>query len=363
MRDKLQKIKQQILDELKRTQTLEQLDDLHKKYFSRKSGELNRLIKDIRQVEKELKPIMGKFVNEIKEEVERAFNEVKDKLTIKSRVTSQKSKVFDLTLPGTSKDIGNLHPLTQVQEEIEDVFKSLGFMILDGPELESDWYNFEALNIPADHPAREMQDTFYINNQEIRDKKQINSKFHPESSSGPNPKLVMRTHTSNVQVRAMEKYGVPLRCIVPGRVFRHEATDSRHEHTFYQVEGLMIDENIFLSHLKAVIDAFIKAILGQQFKMRLRPGFFAFVEPGLEVDLYCVLCQGKGCRVCKYTGWTEFMGAGLVHPHVLRAGGVDPQKYAGFAFGFGLERIAMMKYGIDDIRLFHCGDLRFLRQF
>jgi phenylalanyl-tRNA synthetase alpha chain len=198
-----------------------------------------------------------------------------------------------------------------------------------------------------------MQDTFYINS-----KFQISNPKREE-----NQRLVLRTHTSNVQVRALEKYGVPLRCIVPGRAYRNEATDARHEHTFHQIEGLMVDKNISIANRKAVLDAVIKSILGADFKTRIRPGYFPFVEPGLEVDLSCVLCKGAGCRVCKQIGWVEFCGAGMVHPNVLKAGGIDSQKYSGFAFGFGLERLAMMKHGIDDIRLFESGDLRFLEQF
>lgn len=350
MRDKLQKIKSEIIVELERTKTLKQLADLKNRYFGRRSGAFRQLAKDIKNLAAEQRPLAGKVLNEIKVEVEKIMDELKDQFA-QVKPKNKAATVFDATLPGTRPDLGSLHPLTQVRREIERVFCSLGFMILDGPELESEWYNFEALNIPADHPARDMQDTFYVKNQNS------NSKIQKKN------RLVMRTHTSNVQVRAMEKYGAPLRCVVPGRVYRNEATDARHEHTFHQVEGLMIDENISIGNLKAVTDAVIRAILGENYQTRIRPGFFAFVEPGLEIDLSCKICAGHGCKVCKGSGWVEFMGAGMVHPNVLRAGGIDPQKFSGFAFGFGLERIAMMKYGIDDIRLFHSGDLRFLKQF
>lgn len=354
LQEKFKKIRQEIMDELKRTKTLEQLEDIQKKYFSRASGEMTKLIKEIKELAEEERPKVGKLANEVKQEAEEWFVKIKNEL---QGEPENRQKIFDPTLPGEKYQLGRLHVLTETRREIERIFVAMGFMIVDGPELESEWYNFEAVNVPAWHPARDMQDTFYIN-----------PKSNPPAG-GQNPKqeesqrLVLRTHTSNVQVRAMEKYGVPLRCIVPGRVYRNEATDARHEHTFHQVEGLMLDKNISIANLKAALDAVIKSILGPDFKTRIRPGYFPFVEPGLEVDLSCVLCKGAGCRVCKQTGWVEFCGAGMVHPHVLKAGGVDPSKYSGFAFGFGVERLAMMRYGVDDIRLFHSSDLRFLRQF
>jgi phenylalanyl-tRNA synthetase alpha chain len=218
----------------------------------------------------------------------------------------------------------------------------MGFMILDGPELESDYYNFEALNIPTWHPARDTQDTFYIEAKE---------------------KLLLRTQTSPVQVRAMQKYGAPLRCVVPGRVFRNEATDVSHDHTFYQLEGLMIDKDISITNLIAVMKELLSGIFKREVNVRLRPGYFPFVEPAFELDIQCLICGGKGCSVCKQSGWLELLPCGLVHPNVLKAGGIDPKKYSGFAFGLGLTRLVMMKYKIDDIRLLQSGDLRFLNQF
>ena len=253
----------------------------------------------------------------------------------------------DATLPGKKIENGHLHPITLLQNDLEDMFSSMGFMILDGPEIESDYYNFEALNIPKDHPARDMQDTFYI------DKKNKNKKFD----------MVMRTHTSPVQVRAMQKYGTPLKCIIQGRVFRCEETDACHDTTFDQLEGFMIDKNISISNLIAVLKEMLLGIFKKEIKIRVRPGYFPFVEPGLEVDIYCEICNGKGCPSCKHSGWLEMIGAGMIHPNVLKAGGIDSKKYSGFAFGLGLTRLAMMKYGIDDIRLFNSGDLRFLEQF
>ncbi|MFH1326251.1 MAG: phenylalanine--tRNA ligase subunit alpha [Candidatus Falkowbacteria bacterium] len=267
--------------------------------------------------------------------------------------SQQQNNFFDVTLPGEKIVSGHLHPLTLVQRDLEKIFKSMGFMILEGPELESDYYNFEALNIPKTHPARDMQDTFYVKSQIDTNQKQIST----------NTNLVMRTHTSNVQVRAMEKYGAPMRAVALGRIFRNEATDASHEHTFHQIEGIMIDENISLANLAAVLKEMFVGLYQQEVNIRMRPGYFPFVEPGLEIEMSCVFCQGKGCSVCKKTGWVEMLGAGLVHPNVLRAGKIDPDKYQGFAFGTGIERLAMLKYGIDDIRLFNSGDLHFLTQF
>jgi len=262
---------------------------------------------------------------------------------------AEKTKLnnFDPTLPGEKINSGHLHPLTLVRRDLEKVFSSMGFMVLEGPELESDYYNFEALNIPSTHPARDMQDTFFI------DKKNKNEEFD----------LVMRTQTSPMQVRAMKEHGAPLRAVVVGRTYRNEATDASHEHSFHQIEGLMIDEEISLANLKAVLQEMLSGIYQQEIKVRIRPGYFPFVEPGLEVDMSCTFCKGKGCSICKKTGWVEMLGAGLVHPNVLKAGGIDPKKYQGFAFGMGIERMAMLKYGINDIRLFHSGDLHFLKQF
>lgn len=230
---------------------------------------------------------------------------------------------------------------------MEQIFSDMGFAVMDGPEVESEYYNFEGLNIPADHPARDMQDTFFVKDKE-------------QQKHG---RLVLRTHTSPVQVRTMEKYGAPLRVIVPGRVFRYEATDASHDSTFYQVEGLLIDKNISLAHLKGVMKEFLSRLFGKEVKVRFRPGYFPFVEPGLELDFSCLICNEKGCSVCKRTGWVEFMGAGMVHPNVLKAGGIDSKIYQGWAFGFGLTRLVMMRYGIDDIRLLQSGDIRFLKQF
>lgn len=237
---------------------------------------------------------------------------------------------------------GHLHPMTKMIQEINSIFFSLGFEIVDGPEMESEYYNFDALNVPKDHPSRDMQDTFWI-----KGKKET----------------VLRTHTSNVQIRYMEKHEPPIRIISPGKVFRNEATDATHEAMFYQIEGLMVDENVTLANLKGVLEIFFEKFFGKKIRVRFRPSFFPFVEPGAEVDMSCFKCEGKGCSICKNTGWIEILGAGMVHPNVLKAVGIDSDKYQGFAFGGGIERLGMLKYGIDDMRLFYSGDLRFVNQF
>lgn len=254
---------------------------------------------------------------------------------------------MDFTLPGKKIKQGHLHPITQILNEFEDLFTSMGFMVLDGPEVESDYYNFEALNIPKNHPARDIQDTFYL----------------CEKSAQNKYDLVMRTHTSPVQVRAMQKYGTPLRCIVPGRVFRAEATDISHDHTFHQIEGLVVDKDISICNLIAILEELLKGVFKKRVDIRVRPGYFPFVEPGLEVDMKCLICKGRGCSTCKNSGWLEMLGAGMIHPNTLKAGGIDSKKYSGLAFGLGVERLVMMRYGIDHIRHFFSGDLRFSKQF
>lgn len=325
---------------------LKSLETLEVEYLGRK-GKLTALFGKLGRLPEHERKSTGQKLNEIKQFLEEKFAERKKMLFEKSVKQELEEGWVDVTAPGISHEIGHIHPLAQVQYEVERIFSEMGFAIMDGPEIESEYYNFEGLNIPSWHPARDMQDTFFIEG----------------SADKKHGRLVLRTHTSPVQVRTMEKYGAPLRIIVPGRVFRNEATDARHEHTFDQVEGLMIDRDISLAHLKGVMEEFLTRLFSRVMKVRFRPGYFPFVEPGLELDISCTLCQEKGCRVCKYTGWIEFMGAGMVHPNVLHAGGIDPLKYQGWAFGFGLTRLTMMKFGIDDIRLFLSGDLRFLQQF
>jgi len=343
MEEKLKELKQQILAGLGKVNSADARRGLEIKYLGRK-GELTKILRAVADLSATEKKTLGKLANDIKKEIQEKFAEVKAALE-----KGAKESFVDATLPGIRAEAGHRHPITILQNEIEDLFAAMGFMVLEGPELESDFYNFTALNIPPDHPARDMQDTFYVE-----------TPLNPPLSGGS---LLMRTQTSPMQIRAMQKYGAPLRVVVPGRCFRSEATDVRHEHTFYQLEGLMIDRGINFSHLKAVLEESGKKLFGPETKLRLRPKYYPFVEPGANGEYSCFLCAGRGCRLCKNTGWLEVLGCGLVHPNVLRAGGLDPKKYQGFAFGYGLDRLVMLKYAINDIRLFHGGDLRFLKQF
>jgi phenylalanyl-tRNA synthetase alpha chain len=342
MEKKLKQLKQEILSQIEKVKDERVLRELEVKYLGRK-GQLTEILRSLKNLSDKEKKELGQIANEIKNEIQKSFEEAKTIILGKEG----SGKFVDVTLPGKKLPSGHLHPITIVQQELEDLFTSMGFMVLDGPELESDYYNFEAVNVVKNHPARDMQDTFYI------DKKNKEGEYD----------LVMRTHTSSVQVRAMQKYGAPLRCVVPGRCFRCEATDVRHEHTFYQIEGLMVDKNINIGNMKAVLETVAKKLYGDNTELRMRPKFYPFVEPGANGEVTCFFCQGKGCSLCKNTGWLEIFGSGMVHPNVLKNGGIDPKKYSGFAFGFGLNRVVQLKYGIDDVRLFNSGDLRFLNQF
>lgn len=342
----LQKLKKQALNEINQVKNSQEWNDIQKKYFSRKSGELAKLLKDLKDVSEDLKPKLGALANEVKQEINQALQEKQQELEQKDLKVEQ--DFIDVTLDIDKFKLGHLHPMTKINNELEDIFSSMGFMILDGPELESDYYNFEALNIPSWHPARDMQDTFFIQS---------------ETTKTLKDKLVLRTHTSPVQVRAMQKYGAPFRGVVPGRCFRNEATDASHDHTFNQLEGLMIGENISISNLISVMKELLQGVFKREVTVRLRPGYFPFVEPGFELDIKCLICEGQGCSVCKQTGWVELLPCGMVHPNVLKYGKIDHKKYNGFAFGLGTTRLVMMKYGIDDIRLLQGGDMRFLNQF
>jgi phenylalanyl-tRNA synthetase alpha chain len=347
MKELLANIKTQALADIEKAPSAEGLYQVQVKYLGRK-GELTLLMQGIADVPKEEKPAMGRMCNEIKQALEEAFARRQEQIDSADIQKKLSDAWVDVTAPGAKYEIGHIHPLSQVQFEVEQIFERMGFAIMDGPEAESEYYNFEGLNIPAHHPARDMQDTFFL--QQAPDKK--------------HGRLVLRTHTSPTgQIRAMETFGAPLRVVAPGRCFRNEATDARHEHTFSQVEGMLIDTHISLAHLKGVMKEFLTRLFGHEVKVRFRPGYFPFVEPGVELDMSCLLCNENGCRVCKHTGWLEFMGAGMTHPNVLKAGGIDPKKYQGWAFGFGLTRLVMMRYGIDDIRLLSGGDVRFLEQF
>jgi len=343
----LKNLEQNALTEIKNANNPENLEKIKIEYLGRK-GKLTDILRGLKDLPEAEKKTLGALSNKIKTNLEDEFLKKETELKNQKIKTELSGETFDTTVPGKTREIGHIHPLSQLQEEIEKIFGQMGFSIMDGPELESEYYNFIALNIPSDHPARDMQDTFFI-------KDRHDPKLHEH--------FVMRTQTSPVQIRTMEKYGAPLRIIVPGRVFRNEATDASHESTFNQVEGLLIDKNISLSHLKGIMIEALSKLFGKRVLVRFRPGYFPFVEPGLELDFSCLLCEGKGCRVCKHSGWIEFMGAGVVHRNVLKAGGLDPDEYQGWAFGFGLTRLAMMKYKIRDIRLFLSGDIQFTKQF
>jgi len=346
MKEKLNKLVADALKSLKEIKTIEEFREIEIKLLGRK-GELAELFKMMGQITPEERKEMGQLLNESKNKLETEFKQMFEKFEKEELEKSLSKEFFDITYPAIKPEKGSIHILMQLQKEVEDIFSEMGFAIMDGPEIESEYYNFEGLNITKDHPARDMQDTFFI--------KDKNDEKHS--------RLVLRTHTSPVQVRTMEKYGAPLKVIMPGRVFRNESTDASHEHTFNQVEGLLIDKDISIAHLKGVMTEFLSRLFKKEVIVRFRPGYFPFVEPGLELDFSCLLCEGKGCRVCKNSGWIEFMGAGMVHENVLKAGGIDQAEYQGWAFGFGMERLAMMRYGITDIRLFTSGDLRFIKQF
>lgn len=325
--------------EIKNSKNLKDLNSVYKKYLD-KQGELSQVLRSLKKISKTKRTKLGKEANELKqvlkEEIEKKIKKIKEK-TIKK---ASEKEWIDVTVPGKKPVSGHLHPLTQAKREVERIFQLMGFSIVEGPEIETSWYNFDALNIPKDHPARDLWDTFYLKNG-----------------------MLLRTHTSPVQVRYMQKNNPPLRIVVPGRIFRHEATNAYHEFNFYQVEGLMIDKDISAANFRAIIQEFYRQFFKKPVKIRMRPSYFPFVEPGFEIDMTCTVCLGKGCPTCGRTGWQEMMGAGMVHPNVLKNSGLNPKKWQGFAFGMGLERLVMMKYKINDIRLFYKGDLRFLKQF
>jgi len=334
------KIQKDALTEIKTAKDSRKLEDIRINYLGKK-GELTSILKMLGSLTKEERPVVGDKVNKTRIEIEDALNSA---LTvIKKKETEEKfdSEKIDITLRGRTVKAGSRHPLQSVFDEVEDIFLGLGFCIAEGPEIESEYYNFETLNMPASHPARDAQDTLYIND-----------------------KLLLRTQTSPVQIRAMEKnHPDPIRIICPGRVFRRDMFDATHSPQFHQIEGLIVDRNVKFSDLIGVLEIFVKKMFGEDRKIRMRPGFFPFTEPSAEVDVSCIICGGKGCPACKNNGWLEILGSGSVHPNVLKAGGYDPEVFTGYAFGMGVERIAMLKYGIPDIRHFFDNDIRFLHQF
>jgi phenylalanyl-tRNA synthetase alpha chain len=332
----VQEIQEVALKEIGAAKNAEDLERLRVKYLGRK-GVLTQVLRSLGQLTPEARRRVGQEANLAKESLEEALGAALTAL--KEAVRKTPAPSLDVTLPARRSPLGRLHPITRIMAEVCDIFLHLGFEAVEGPEVELDWYNFEALNIPPDHPARDMQDTFYFNDQ-----------------------VLLRTHTSPMQIRVMEKRQPPVRIIAPGRVYRRDS-DLTHTPMFHQVEGLLVDEGVTFADLKGVLTAFVHEMFGPEVGVRFRPSYFPFTEPSAEVDIECVICRGEGCRVCKITGWLEVLGAGMVHPAVFEAVGYDPETYTGFAFGLGIERIAMLKYGIDDIRLFFDNDLRFLRQF
>ena len=336
MSESTEKIRQEFLQALEQATDLHQLEQVRIKYLSR-SGVIAVLFDGIKAAAPADRPSIGKLLNELRAFAQGRFDE--RKAVLESQAAPNEAP-FDPTLPGRPRWIGTKHPLTQTLDELKRIFVSMGFSIENGPEIETDYYNFGALNFPTDHPARDMQDTFFISKN-----------------------VLLRTHTSPVQIRVMEKQKPPIRAIMPGKVYRNEALSARSLVQFHQVEGLYIDTNVTFSELKGTLVAFARQFYGEGLKYRFRPSFFPFTEPSAEMDITCYICSGAGCRICKYTGWLEILGAGMVHPHVLQNGGIDPEKYTGYAFGMGIERTALLRYGVDDIRIFYENDVRFLRQF
>jgi phenylalanyl-tRNA synthetase alpha chain len=340
MKEQLQELRQAAMKEIESVQSLSELQDWKVRYLGKK-GLLTQSLRGMGNLSPEERPVIGQMVNEVREALEKTYQEQETQLQQKELEQRLQQEWIDVTLPGKRVPTGTEHPLMKVVREIEDIFLGMGFEVAEGPEVELDYYNFEALNLPKNHPARDMQDTFYITEE-----------------------ILMRTHTSPVQARTLErKRPNPVRIICPGRVYRRDEDDATHSHAFNQVEGLVVDKNIRMSDLKGILLMFANQMFGDGQDIRLRPSFFPFTEPSTEVDVSCIMCKGKGCRVCKHTGWLEILGAGMVHPRVLEMGGYDSETYTGFAFGMGVERIAMLKYGIDDIRHFYVNDVRFLRQF
>ena len=339
MKDKLSAIKESALKQIQASDALDKLNEVRVAFLGKK-GELTNVLKGMKDVAPEDRPKVGQWVNEAREAIEKELEERKVKMEKKLREEKMKREVIDVTLPAKKSRLGHRHPNTIALEEVERIFIGLGYEVVEGPEVEKDYYNFEALNIPANHPAKDEQDTFYINGD-----------------------ILLRTQTSPVQVRVMEKGKLPIRVLAPGRVFRSDEVDATHSPSFHQIEGLVIDKNITFSDLKGTLAQFAKEMFGEETKVKFRPHHFPFTEPSAEMDVTCFKCGGKGCRFCKGAGWIEILGCGMVHPRVLEMSHIDPEKYTGFAFGVGLERIALLKYEIDDMRLLYENDIRFLNQF
>ncbi|MCR4943744.1 MAG: phenylalanine--tRNA ligase subunit alpha [Clostridium sp.] len=339
MQEQLMQIKETALKEIETAKTAAEVQELRVKFLGKK-GELTTILKSMGGLSKEERPIVGKMVNDVKKVVEEKLDAAAKEIKEKEKIAKLQSEVIDITLPGKKNVIGKRHPLELTLEKMKDIFISMGFTIEEGPEVELDHYNFEALNIPKNHPARSEQDTLYINDN-----------------------IVLRTQTSPVQVRVMEKQEPPIKMISPGKVYRADSVDPTHSPIFYQMEGLVIDKGVTFADLKGTLELFAKKMFGDNVKTKFRPHHFPFTEPSAEMDATCFVCGGKGCNVCKNSGWIELLGCGMVHPDVLRNCGLDPEVYSGFAFGFGVDRMVMLNYGLDDIRLLYESDMRFLNQF
>lgn len=339
MKDKLAQIKEDALKQIRESDALEKLNEVRVNFLGKK-GELTGVLKSMKDVAPEDRPKVGQMVNETREEIERVLEEAKTKMEAKIREAVMLKETIDVTLPAKKNQVGHRHPNTIALDEVERIFVGMGYEVVEGPEVEYDYYNFEALNIPADHPAKDEQDTFYVNGD-----------------------ILLRTQTSPVQVREMEKGRLPIRMIAPGRVFRSDEVDATHSPSFHQIEGMVVDKNITFADLKGTLAQFAKEMFGEDTKVKFRPHHFPFTEPSAEMDMSCFKCGGSGCRFCKGSGWIEILGCGMVHPKVLKMSGIDPEVYSGFAFGIGLERITLLKYEIDDMRLLYENDVRFLKQF
>ena len=343
MISKIDKIKKQVCADIETAKDIPSLETIWRKYLGRREGKLIKILREIKDLPLSQRPKIGALANQVQQEIDKRINEAKNRLS--SFCEGESIEQEDITLPGEKIEFGHLHPLTQMRFKVAEIFASLGFEIIDGNELETEYYNFEALNIPASHPARDMWDTFFIDSKKGKDK------------------LLLRTHTSPMQIRVMEKEKPPLRVCVIGRCFRHEATDASHEHTLYQIEGFCVDKEVSIANLIYTLRGFLSLLFEKDVKVRLRPSYFPFTEPSFEMDFECLNCRGKGCSVCGQTGWVEILGCGMIHPKVYEAVGYPENTYTGFAFGIGLDRLVMMKNKIDDIRWLHSGDLRFIKQF
>ena len=339
MKDQLEKIKKEALDKIDASDALDKLNDIRIAYLGKK-GELTQVLKSMKDVAPEDRPKVGQIVNDVRTIIEEKLGNTRKELAKKAREEQLKREVIDVTLPAKKNSVGHSHPNTIALNEVEQIFVGMGYEVVEGPEVEYDEYNFEKLNIPANHPAKDEQDTFYITKD-----------------------IVLRTQTSPVQARVMEQGKLPIRMISPGRVFRSDEVDATHSPSFHQVEGLVIDKHITFADLKGTLAEFAREMFGENTKVKFRPHHFPFTEPSAEMDVTCFKCGGKGCRFCKGSGWIEILGCGMVHPHVLEMCGIDAEEYSGFAFGVGLERIALLKYEIDDMRLLYENDIRFLKQF